>query len=248
MRARKRGQAALARRYNEGPVVRTSASPVPFLIGIAAFLGILALAFKNKGAIVTGVTQAGQLVGQAVDQAKVAAFNAALQLTQRWVPLFAPLTSNAGNRSADLYRRVCAQFNVTSSPRYAASPGVTWCNIYVWDATSAMSAEVPHWYDPATGAATSVGRGVETRANDVYNWLVKGFGGWREGTYAEAVANAALGRPSVAAYFNPTPGRSGHVAMVLPNGNIAQAGAHNYFDVPVKTGFGSLPVRYFLHA
>ncbi len=239
MRARRRGQSALARRYNEGPVAR--ASPVPFFIGIAAFLGILALALKNKGAIVAGVTQA-------VDQAKVAAFNAALQLTTRWVPLLAPLTSSPGNRSADLYRRVCAQFNVTSSPRYAAGPGVTWCNIYVWDATSAMGAEVPHWYDPATGAVTSVGRGVETRANDVYNWLVRGLGGWREGTYAEATANAAQGRPSVAAYFNPTAGRSGHVAMVLPNGNIAQAGAHNYFDVLVKTGFGSLPVRYFLHA
>lgn len=248
MRARRHGQAALARRYNEGPVVRTSASPVPFFIGIAAFLGILALALKNRGSVVNVIGKAGQIVGQAVDQAKVVAFNAALQLTQRWVPVFAPLTSDASNRSADLYRRVCAQFNVTSSPRYAAGPGVTWCNIYVWDATSAMGAEVPHWYDPATGAPTSVGRGVETRANDVYNWLVRGHGGWREGTHAEATANAALGRPSVAAYFNPTPGRSGHVAMVLPNGNIAQAGASNFFDVPVSRGFGSLPVRYFLHA
>lgn len=240
MHARKRGQSALARRYNEGPVVR-SASPVPFLIGIAAFLGILALAFKNKGAIVAGVTQA-------VDQAKVAAFNAALQLTQRWLPVFAPLTSDATNRSADLYRRVCAQFNVASSPRYLAIPGSTWCNIYVWDATSAMGAEIPHWYDPASGTKTSVGRGSEMRANDMYRWLERQLDGWREGTYAEASAHAARGRPAVAAYFNLTAGRSGHVAMVLPNGNIAQAGASNFYDEPVSRGFGKLPVKYFLHA
>ncbi len=194
-------------------------------------------------------TQAGAVF----DQAKVAAFEAALKLTQRWLPLFAPLSSVPGARSPDLYRRVCEQFKVTTSARYYAAPpppgstGATWCNIYVWDVTSAMNAEIPHWFDPASGDKTSVGRGSEMRANDMYRWLERQIQGWREGTYEQAKANAAQGRPTVAAYFNPT-GGSGHVAMVLPNGNIAQAGRHNLFDAPVKSGFGSYPVRYFLHA
>lgn len=234
---------ALARRRRYGLGPPGGGSGLLVFLALGAFAGLAFLFSKRRQIVTTISTQAGALF----DQAKVAAFEAALQMTQRWVPLFAPLTSVPGKRSPDLYRRVCEQFRVTTSPRYLAQPGATWCNIYLWDATSAMGTEIPHWYDPATGAATVVGRGSEMRANDVYNWLVKQQFGWREGSYDQAKANAALGRPTVAAYFNPTPGRSGHVAMVLPNGNIAQAGATNHFDVPVSRGFGNLPVRYFLH-
>lgn len=65
MRARRRNQRALAR-YNEGP-----ASPVPFLLGGAAVLGILGLALKNRGSIVG-------IAGQVFDFAKGQAFQAAL--------------------------------------------------------------------------------------------------------------------------------------------------------------------------
>lgn len=213
-------------------------------LSLSAFALVAFLFGKRRTIVKTLVEQAGQTI----DQAKVLAFEAALKLTTRWVPLIPPLTSTENDRSPDLYQRVCEQFKVTTSPRYLAQPGATWCNIYVWDATSAMNAEIPHWYDPTTGEKTAVGRGTEMRANDMYRWLERQLQGWREGTLAQAQANAAAGRPTVIAFFNTTPGRSGHVAMMLPNGNIAQAGATNLFDAPIARGFGNYPVRYFLHA
>lgn len=234
-----RARSIVRRRYADA-LAPGGGSGIPLglvLLSLGAF-ALVAFLFGKRRIIVTTL----------IDRTKVAAFETALRLTTRWMPLFAPITSDTGNRSPDLYRNVCEQFRVTTSPRYLAQPGATWCNIYVWDATSAMGAEIPHWFDLTTGAAVPVGRGTEMRANDMYRWLERQLQGWREGTYEQAKANAARGCPTVAAYFNPVPGRSGHVAMVLPNGNIAQAGASNLFDAPLRLGFGSLPVRYFLHA
>ena len=73
----------------------------------------------------------------------------------------------SGNRSAANYNAVLDQFSVGNNPRYARRNGNTYCNIFVWDATRAMGAEIPHWVDqqgrPAeVGAREALGRWMPT--------------------------------------------------------------------------------------
>ena len=104
----------------------------------------------------------------------------------------------------------------------------TWCNIFVWDVTCAMGAEVPHYVDEA-GRTERVGEGVEVTANATARWL-ETYGaaqGWREEGEREAARAAEAGMPALAVWHN-TSGH-GHVAVVVPGRNgklhIAQAGA-----------------------
>jgi hypothetical protein len=41
---------------------------------------------------------------------------------------------------------------------------------------------------------------------------------------------------------------SGHVAILLPEGPIAQAGRKNFVGRTVAEGFGKYPVRFFIQA
>ena len=68
---------------------------------------------------------------------------------EAWKPSFASITSSAGSRSAAQYRKVIDQFNVESNKRY--TPGEnTYCNIFIWDVTRAMNAEIPHYINAET--------------------------------------------------------------------------------------------------
>jgi hypothetical protein len=129
----------------------------------------------------------------------------------------------------------------------------TYCNIYLWDCSVALGAEIPHWIDPATGAPVAKGKGKETDANAVCDWLAQ-YGpvyGWQPAGMVAAVANAVDGNPTVMTYKNPS--GDGHVAVVLPTpvGSsvlIAQAGATNFFNQDYHKGFANLPVLYYIHA
>ncbi len=149
--------------------------------------------------------------------------------------------SSVGYRSAYAYAKVIDQFNVETRSRYQPGGGKTYCNIFAWDVTSAMNCEIPHWVDSK-----------EQNANANYDWLVNGNGGWYSVTESTALSNAKKGIPTVVAWKN-TDGGSGHIAVVRPtNGSsvrIAQAGATNYSDTSISTGFGSKsPLKYFSHA
>lgn len=165
---------------------------------------------------------------------------------RQWEPALPAAWNGPGERSPEALRACAAQFDVERSERYRARDVTgdgrdeTWCNIYVWDVTTALRAEVPHWYG-----------GRELNANAVCDWLVS-FGnmlGWTEGDRAAAHRASAAGQPVVAGWKALR--GSGHVAILLPpvgdELRIAQAGKRNHFDVPLERGFGALQPRFFLH-
>ena len=145
---------------------------------------------------------------------------------------------------------VAAQFRVESEPRYQPRDGNTFCNIFVWDVTSALGAEVPHWVDDA-GNPCAPGHGRELSANALCDWLESDAAlerGWRTVGSAEAELEAGEGRPVVATLRNQA--GHGHVAILLPSlrgPRIAQAGAHNMFDAPLARGFGATAPTFFAH-
>jgi len=166
-----------------------------------------------------------------------------------WYPVTAELTSGSSARSREIYEKVIAQFEVTRNPRYKTKVGangkiLTWCNIFVWDCTRNMCAEIPFWW-----------MGKEQRANDMIHWLNGANGaahGWRKELTPEAARVSALaGRPTVATWKNPVALLPGHMAMVLPDSNdlvIAQAGQDNFDRCRLNVGFGTKPVVFWSHA
>lgn len=167
-----------------------------------------------------------------------------------WVPVTAPTINHADERSAKALLEVCAQFHVATEPRYQRNAaGYTMCNIYLWDCTRALDAEIPHWvYDSGDRAPMGAPKSRELSANGVCDWLaIHGprFG-WHSCNETAAFTAADLGQPTSATWRAP-PGRIGHVAVVLPERLAAQAGASNFFGKPLRAGFGDLPVKFFTH-
>lgn len=181
-----------------------------------------------------------------------------------------PLERPSGITDPKLYEKVLYQFGVTSNPRYAPRNGNTYCNIYVWDATRAMGAEIPHWIDASGNPVTDrspVNGDRELDANGVCNWLAthENKSGWHTVSAERAQDMANEGHPVVATW--PNSGGIGHVAMVRPVEDqgeystyspqlgplVAQAGSHNSNEIWVSnafyTGFRSQnnPVVYYAH-
>jgi hypothetical protein len=180
-------------------------------------------------------------------------------------PCTPAITSNESNRSAALYRQVIDQFQVETNPRYAVNKkghGDTYCNIFMWDVTSAMGAEIPHYVDAETGAPRTypdVKGAREMSANSIYKWLHEHGSnyGWFEVTPEQAQALANQGRPVVTAFKKTG---HGHVQVVCPSKDgqynkergvtIAQAGRNLTSYRPITSIYNaSLPkVKYFAHA
>jgi hypothetical protein len=126
----------------------------------------------------------------------------------------------------------------------------TFCNIFLWDWSRCMGAEIPHWVD-SEGRPVLPAAGKELSANGVCEWL-EAHGlehGWRRiGDRDEANKLAALGVPVCVTWRN-VPGKPGHVAVVLPPDKgytmIAQAGARNSSRLTLEQGFGSHPVKFW---
>lgn len=182
-----------------------------------------------------------------------------------WKPANPPLTNDAGNRSAQQYDAVIDQFDVTRNSRYAPyrNGSDTYCNIYVWDVTRAMGAEIPHYIHPQTGDMLGYPPpkgALETTANRLYDWL-QNHGeryGWIQVDEATAQLAANAGQPAVTVLKNPT--GHGHVQMIRPSDNndfdpqkgvaVAQAGsrlvdyAHNatLFNTDKRS-----QMRYYIH-
>lgn len=170
------------------------------------------------------------------------------------------------NRSAALYNRVIAQFSVETNPRYEVNKkgrGDTYCNIFVWDVTTAMGAEIPHYINPKTGAPMKypdVSEARELSANGIYNWLHQHGEkyGWYKVSAEEAQMLANKGQPVVASLKRS--GMSGHIQMVCPSADgrydpnrgvmIAQAGRRLTSYAPIKSIYKSdslSKVVYFAH-
>jgi len=138
----------------------------------------------------------------------------------------------------------------------------TYCNIFLWDVTRAMGAEIPHYVDPATKAPRAypdVKGAKEMTANDIYDWLhsVGEQYGWYKVTAEEAQALANQGKPVVTAMKNDS--GHGHVQVVCPSQDgsynpqkgvtIAQAGRNLYDYAYVTQVYNASlsKLTYFAH-
>lgn len=182
-----------------------------------------------------------------------------------WVAANASLTNMPGQRSASAYRSVIDQFDVENNERYRVNKqgiGDTYCNIFTWDVTRAMGAEVPHFIETSTGKpVSSGGDGItELNANSVNDWLNNHGSeyGWAKVSAEEAQYYANNGMPAVTSWKNSS--GHGHLQVVSPSQDgsynssrgvtIAQAGRQlkNYDYIDTVYGTNSLSkVEYFVH-
>jgi hypothetical protein len=168
----------------------------------------------------------------------------------QWEPVRAPRTNSVTNRSPAEYLAVVQQFDVVNANRYRPLLARTWCKTFVWDVLSAMGCGgvASHWVDSNTGKpGRPFSFGVhETQANDVVSRMSLSDYGWDCLTFEEAKNQADIGCPTIVGWHSKGV-TSGHVAVMLPGGNIAQAGVVNFFDKPLKFGFGVRAVQFFSH-
>lgn len=169
-----------------------------------------------------------------------------VQPARAWLPCEGYETASPGCTTARL-NAIIDQFNVAGHPRYKPLAGKTFCNIFLWDFTSAMGCEIPHWMDDECKPC-AVGSGRETAANLIITLLGEGEWGWRESTEPDIDANA--GMPTIACWHNPS--GPGHVAVVRPGSTrerivVAQAGRVCAERLSLRAAFGSKPVRFFTH-
>jgi len=170
--------------------------------------------------------------------------------TNAGIPVNPPVTSTTANRSRAAYDNVVNQFAVANNPRYQKrninGVAATFCNIFLWDVTRAMNAEIPHWVNMTTGAPTAAGSGTELGANATADWMAS-FGtkyGWRQVSAQQAQNNANLGQPSVVLYRNQS--GEGHCQVVRPGTYSSTRGAYIAQAGFINTNFGY--VRDFLPA
>ena len=103
------------------------------------------------------------------------------------------MQSDESSRSRGRYDDVINQFAVGVNLRYARRDGNTYCNIFAWDVTRAMGAEIPHWVQRDGTPAQPFERGAhELNANGAARWLRNHGGehGWRRVSAEEAQRHA----------------------------------------------------------
>lgn len=179
--------------------------------------------------------------------------------TSRGWPVNAPLNSSTSDRNPTLYGEVLDQFGVANNPRYDPNAQGTMCNIFVWDATRAMGAEIPHWVDKNGKPMTPASAGShELNANRTVVWL-RDHGadnGWKKVSASEAAQMAQAGHPVVAGWEHLDGNKIGHVAMVRPEsttGNllVAQAGGTNTNSGKISKMFSQAykdnEIEYYVH-
>lgn len=231
----------------------------------APLMGAMGAMLSQRGA--SGIPVAPQRAGQNAPQVSgaVARRSGEAVPADAWKPCNVALTGKAGERNPRLLSAVIDQFDVEGAARYKPyrRGRDTYCNIFVWDVTSALSCEIPHYVDRATGRARSfpdVRGAVELDANGVCGWLAEhgAANGWREVSAQEAQAYANSGHPAVTAWNNPK--GTGHVQMVRPSSSggydaargvtVAQSGGRNlnYAHISSTMRLDSLKaVRYYVH-
>lgn len=147
-------------------------------------------------------------------------------------------------------KAVVADLDVEHAERYKADPHyVTFCNIFAADVITAMGFEPGHWIDEHTGDPAEVGKGHELNANGMARWF-KQWGpakGWINADRATALDAAARGHLVVVTYDSKTD-KPGHIAIVLPEGTIAQAGRTNFVGKTIREGFGNLPTQFWIQS
>jgi hypothetical protein len=181
--------------------------------------------------------------------------------TEFWRPAVPAIRSDENNRSPELYNAVISQFRVETAERYRPFRNdATYCNIFFWDVTCAMGAEIPHYTDYETGEPRyypDVKGAKGMLAVEIDKWL-KEYGadyGWHEVDAETAQRYANEGKPAVT-----TGGSLDHVQVVCPSRNgefdpirgvtVAQAGSRvtSYSYISAIYGADAMgKVSYFVH-
>lgn len=146
-------------------------------------------------------------------------------------------------------RAVIAELDVENAARYKPSSYGTYCNIFAQDVITAMGFHPGHWVRSEDGGPAEQGHGTELSANLMARWFDKwgAAQGWVEADRKVATDAAARGHLVVVIWDSGTKG-PGHVAIMLPEGTIAQAGGSNFVGKTIREGFGTKPVRFWVQA
>lgn len=146
-------------------------------------------------------------------------------------------------------RAVIDALDVEHAPRYKPSSYGTYCNIFAQDVITNMGFHPGHWVRPEDGGPAETGKGTELSANGMARWFEK-YGaaqGWVDSDRSTAMDAAARGHLVVVIWDSGRHG-PGHVAILLPEGTIAQAGRDNFVGKTIREGFGNRPVRFWVQA
>lgn len=154
------------------------------------------------------------------------------------------LRSTPQDRSPERLMAIIAEHHHRGVARYQSrdvtGDGVaeTFCNLFAQDVAEAMSAPLPrHMLANATVAWLDA-----EAIRDASEWCAV------DAHAAQMAANE--GELALVGWVNP--GGPGHLAVVVPSlGDagtwIAQAGRQNFTRAPLLSGFGTLPVRFWIH-
>jgi hypothetical protein len=174
-----------------------------------------------------------------------------------WIRLEAPIRNTEDARSASAYIEVIEQFRVEANPRYEPRDGKTYCNIFVWDVTAAMNAEIPHWVCPdGSPGGPGVAHAARQNCNAMYSWLIKHGQscGWKKlSQEAQAQVLADEGRPVIAIWPNPDPDGHGHLVIIRPwmQGDdeitCAQAGESSFSKGTLSVAFRRGTPEFWYH-
>lgn len=171
--------------------------------------------------------------------------------TARWEPIKVP----SGKLPwAERLKGIIADLDVEHAFRYSPGKDTTWCNVYVTDVIQNMGVSAPRHWMKSDGRPSSVGRGIEMRANSLIRWFREhgprwGWIGSDEGT---AAAAAERGHLVVVGYLSPPQAGPGHVAIVLGRRDgevlVSQAGRINRAEAGLRQCFGELPVEFWIQS
>lgn len=171
-----------------------------------------------------------------------------------WMHASPNVRGSPSDRSPETYLQIVDQFRVDVRERYRPREGKTYCNIFVWDVTSALGAEIPHWLSPSgtpVGPDTPLARRLTI--NEMYDWLITHGAeyGWEKVSFSEAVDRVQLGFPAVA--FRRHLGGNGHAAILLPlratdlQPLVAQAGSRCFSRGRLSDAFADRVPEFWFH-
>jgi hypothetical protein len=160
-------------------------------------------------------------------------------------------------RSAEALNRIIDWLAVEKSRRYRAGRGATFCNIYACDVAYLAGAYLPRvWWTKKAITGLLSGKKVaprygitlaELNANALHDWLLEHGGrfGWkRAGSLGELQACADRGGVAVICARRADPSRSGHIAVVAPQGPLrARRDPSGLVTMPVLSQAGAINYR-----
>lgn len=165
--------------------------------------------------------------------------------TEQWKSIRIPSTKLPFG--PDKVRKVVLELDPANAKRYKRNSSGTWCNIFVTDVSDAMGYPPSHWMG-FDGNPSKDGTGMEMRANRLVRWFQQHGErfGWKAADKKTAMEWAAKGHLVIVGWDSRTTEEPGHVAVLLPEGTIAQAGRRNFVGETIAAGFGNLPVQFFV--